>query len=97
MGESIRVAGMYFSHFFVYFMYGSFFMVAHATLQVSASVICHCKRLVCTCLFKKMFLGVCFFQVSEHKSEEWMPPLFPCAHSPRTVEWETLKGSGEIL
>lgn len=60
MGESIRVAGMCLSHFFVYFMYRSFCMVAHATLQVSASVICHCRRLVCTYLFflkKKKFVS----------------------------------------
>ena len=48
MGESISVAGMYFSYSFVCFMYGSFFIVAHATHQVSESVLCHCKRPVCT-------------------------------------------------
>lgn len=60
MGESIRVAGMYLSHFFVDFMYRSFFMVALATLQVSASVICHCRRLVCTYLFQKNVFRVLF-------------------------------------
>ena len=70
MGESISVAGMYFSYSFVYFMYGSFFMVAHATHQVSDSIILSLQKASMHTDF--FFLNVGLFQVSErkYKSEE---------------------------